>query len=172
MIYNGLQEVKCENKTNGASGDHTHYYMIREGQGTAQGITYSKQNYYIKVTVNDNGKGTLSVKDVTYYKDLFNTAIDANQVVFTNHHGSGSTELNLTVNKVVQVQYPVRPQTLALRGTPVIAPGAEYELTGSEFDFEVYKANANFEITDPTAVASGTNGAGSGEATVPFTTIT
>lgn len=172
VIYNGLQEVKCENKTNGASGDHTHYYMIRESQGTAQGITYSKQNYYIKVTVNDNGKGTLSVKNVTYYKDLFNTAIDANQVVFTNHHGSGSTELNLTVNKVVQVQYPVRPQTFALRGTPVIDPGAEYELTGSEFDFEVYKANANFEITDPTAVASGTNGAGSGEATVPFTTIT
>lgn len=172
VIYNGLQEVKCENKTNGASGDHTHYYMIRESQGTAQGITYSKQNYYIKVTVNDNGKGTLSVKDVTYYKDLFNTAIDANQVVFTNHHGSGSTELNLTVNKVVQVQYPMRPQTFALRGTPVIDPGAEYELTGSEFDFEVYKANANFEITDPTAVASGTNGAGSGEATVPFTTIT
>ena len=79
-------------------------------------------------------------------------------------------DLNLSATKVVEVVYPTR-QTRTLRA-PVIDPNASYEMEGSEFDFVVYTADANFQITGSTPVASGTNGAGNGTAPISFTTIT
>lgn len=182
VIFNGQAELTHQGETectNAAHGDnceyHKHYYMIRENAGTAAGITYDTKNYYIAVEIHDNGAGELRVENVKYYSDKFQKETDT--VLFTNHYGPGSVNLNLQVNKVVEIEYPQQAQTFALRGTPVIDPNAKYEMAGSEFDFEVYAADESFNLLKDAndkyiVVASGTNGAGSGSATVPFSTIT
>lgn len=164
----------CAACTEDDNGNHFHYYVIRETVGTASGITYTQDTYYMVVTLHDDGQGNLTAGK-TYYKTLADmvsraNAIEESAVLFTNHYGPGTVNLDLQVDKKVLVKYPT-PQTFALRGTPVIDPNVQYQLEGSEFDFEVYEADENFEITNTTAVASGTNGSGSGSAVVPFTTI-
>ena len=110
-------DADCEGKV------HSHYYVIEELHGNTTGITYSTENYYVKVDIHDNGKGLLEITGITYYSDKFATEIADTEVLFTNHYGSGSIDLNLEIDKTFKTE---------------TGRDYDYKLQGSEFDFEVY----------------------------------
>ena len=171
---------------NAIGGNHAHYYKIVEDEGNEPGVTYDSKAYYLKVTINDNGNGVLSVTKAEYYSDLFTTLIathtDSNgdgtwsideiqyppekQILFTNHYGPGSITIQPgDLKKIVQVK----------DNAAVI-----YHLEGSEFNFDLYAYNgtadewkdAAWQPTDD-PLTSGTNGASvNGVAPINFGSIT
>jgi len=174
---------------NAIGGNHAHYYKIVEDEGNEPGVTYDTKNdkaYYLKVTINDNGNGVLSVTKAEYYSDLFTTLIathtDSNgdgtwsideiqyapekQILFTNHYGPGSITIQPgDLKKIVQVK----------DNTDVI-----YHLEGSEFNFDLYAYNGTADewkdaAWQPTGdpLTSGTNGASvNGVAPINFGSLT
>ena len=170
---------------NAIGGNHAHYYKIVEDEGNESGVTYDSKAYYLKVTINDNGNGVLSVTKAEYFDSLDamketanpkpiathvdgndeNTELDPNEIVlipangtyvFTNHYGPGSITIQPgDLKKIVQVEQN---------------PDVVYALNGSEFDFDLYKpGDDGWEL-----LTSGTNGASdeNGVAPINFGSIT
>lgn len=166
---------------NAIGGNHAHYYKIVEDEGNEPGVTYDTKNdkaYYLKVTINDNGNGVLSVTEASYFASVQNMVNDANaiykqtfttvagtttvteagtktNVQFTNHYGPGSITIQPgDLKKIVQVK----------DNADVI-----YHLEGSEFNFDLYKpGDDGWEL-----LTSGTNGASvNGVAPINFGSIT
>ena len=131
---------------------HSHYYRIEEPVGSAEGVTYSTQVYYVRVDIHDNGKGLLEITGVTYFSDAFVTEITEDAVVITNHYGPGFMNLELELDKKFQTE----------SGIPY-----QYTLYGSEFDFQVFADEACTQL-----VTVGTNGASvDGVASITFGTV-
>ena len=177
---------------NAIGGNHAHYYKIVEDEGNEPGIAYDTKNdkaYYLKVTINDNGNGVLSVTKAEYFASVQNMVNDANaiykqtfttdsgtttvteagtktNVQFTNHYGPGSITIQPgDLKKIVQVK----------DNADVI-----YHLAGSEFNFDLYGYNGTADewkdaAWQPTGdpLTSGTNGASvNGVAPINFGSIT
>ncbi len=178
---------------NAIGGNHAHYYKIVEDEGNEPGVTYDTKNdkaYYLKVTINDNGNGVLSVTKAEYFASVQNMVNDANaiykqtfttdagtttvtetgtktNVQFTNHYGPGSITIQPgDLKKIVQVK----------DNAAVI-----YHLEGSEFNFDLYAYNGtadewkdeNWKPAAADLVTSGTNGASvNGVAPINFGSIT
>ena len=164
---------------NAIGGNHAHYYKIVEDEGNEPGVTYDSKAYYLKVTINDNGNGVLSVTKAEYFASVQNMVNDANaiykqtfttvagtttvteagtktNVQFTNHYGPGSITIQPgDLKKIVQVEQN---------------PDVVYALKGSEFDFDLYKpGDDGWEL-----LTSGTNGVSdeNGVAPINFGSIT
>lgn len=175
---------------NAIGGNHAHYYKIVEDEGNEPGVTYDSKAYYLKVTINDNGNGVLSVTKAEYFASVQNMVNDANaiykqtfttvagtttvteagtktNVQFTNHYGPGSITIQPgDLKKIVQVK----------DNADVI-----YHLEGSEFNFDLYAYNGtadewkdeNWKPAAADLVTSGTNGASvNGVAPINFGSIT
>lgn len=181
---------------NAIGGNHAHYYKIVEDEGNEPGVTYDSKAYYLKVTINDNDNGVLSVTKAEYFDSLDamketanpkpiathvdgndeNTELDPNEIVlipangtyvFTNHYGPGSITIQPgDLKKIVQVK----------DNAAVI-----YHLEGSEFNFDLYAYNGtadewkdeNWKPAAADLVTSGTNGASvNGVAPINFGSIT
>ena len=167
---------------NAIGGNHAHYYKIVEDEGNESGVTYDSKAYYLKVTINDNGNGVLSVTKAEYFASVQNMVNDANaiykqtfttvagtttvteagtktNVQFTNHYGPGSITIQPgDLKKIVQVK----------DNAAVI-----YHLEGSEFNFDLYEAAGTDGWDLGTLVTSGTNGASvNGVAPINFGSIT
>ncbi len=79
----------------GGATSKTYTYRIEENPGSEPGITYSNQKYYVRVTLNDDGDGSLAMT-TQYYSDAECTLpIQPEDAVFTN------TSHTLTVSKTV-----------------------------------------------------------------------
>ncbi len=142
---------------NHGTGDHYHYYAIREITGSTVGVTYDTTRFYLKVCVNDDGNGNLTVKSAEYYADLFTgqPLSGSSAVVFRNHYGPGVTTVNLALNKGFKTAVSGRPY--------------DYILHGSEFDFNVYDYSGGVKGE---LVTTGTNGASvNGIAPITFGTL-
>ncbi|MCI2061243.1 MAG: VWA domain-containing protein [Eubacteriaceae bacterium] len=63
-----------------------HFYKITEAAGTKGGVSYDSHSYIVKVTVNDNGEGTL-------------TAAADSVPEFTNTYSTSSVDVNLLASK-------------------------------------------------------------------------
>ena len=80
----------------GGATSKTYTYRIEENPGSDPGITYSGQKYYVQVTLNDDGDGSLAVT-TRYYSDAACTRqIQPEAAVFTN------TSHDLTISKTVE----------------------------------------------------------------------
>lgn len=98
------------------------YYVVKEENAGAKidGITYDKASYRVKVTVIDNGDGTLGTIVETY-----NESGTAANIVFTNKYEVGGTGKATFGGEKV------------LTGKP---------LKDGEFTFELYGADANYNL--------------------------
>jgi len=129
----------------------TYYYMIREAQGTDPNVDYTDKVVYLRVIVEDiESILTTSVEYGSYTEGTFTENKDAGFTTFTNHYGPHllNLELDLEKNVVTSIE------------------GANYRLQESEFEFGIYKANADGTKGD--YVTSGTNNA---EGKIVFGTI-
>ena len=97
------------------------YYLIKEENAgeTLGGITYDAKSYRVKVTVTDNGDGTLG----TTVEKFDEAGVAINDIVFTNKYEvTGTASATVAGEKV-------------LTGKP---------LKDGEFTFELYAADANY----------------------------
>lgn len=127
----------------------TFAFEVAEKLGTAGGVTYDRSAFRVKLTVADNGDGTLEVTpEVERVRDAWGDELPkpepADQIAFKNSYEPGSSGSSVTdAIKVVKV----------LTGR---------ELRAGEFSFELVEAGASGERV----VASGANAAdGSAELT-------
>lgn len=67
-----------------------HSYKVREVEGNAGGVTYDKNEYDVKVSVTDNGDGTLSAK-----------ASSDGAIVFKNSYAADPTSVSFSATKVL-----------------------------------------------------------------------
>ncbi len=100
----------------------THYYKIVENKGTAGGVTYSEEEYYVTVEVSDNDDGTLKVEGSENY-----TKLD-----FTNHYDASGS-----------VTFDVTKQTVDKNGAVYNDLDEAGESFGSLFRFEAYEILAD-----------------------------
>ncbi len=111
-----------ENITLGNAG--TYYFVLKENKGTIPGIIYDEAVYNITVKVNDDGKGTLTVEDVSMVKVTKDSSEKVTVITFTNTYKAADTSITLSGNKV-------------LIGRDLVA---------DEFAFIMSPANEKFEI--------------------------
>ncbi|MBP3326036.1 MAG: hypothetical protein J6L77_06435 [Coprococcus sp.] len=100
----------------------THYYKIVENKGTAGGVTYSEEVYYVTVEVSDNDDGTLKAHGSENY-----TKLD-----FTNHYDASGS-----------VTFDVTKQTVDKNGAVYHDLDEAGESFGSLFRFEAYEILAD-----------------------------
>lgn len=130
----------------------TFAFEVAEKLGTAGGVTYDRSAFRVKLTVADNGDGTLEVTpEVERVRDARGDELPkpepADQIAFKNSYEPGSSGSSVTdAIKVVKV----------LTGR---------ELRAGEFSFELVEAGASGERV----VASGTNAA---DGSVELTPVT
>ncbi len=131
-LYNGSTLV--DTATNAANGDFafdkltfnqigTYNYTVKEKKGNLGGIDYDTKAYAVKIVVSDdaNNDGKLDYK---VYVDNTETASIKNAIKFVNIYATEEVSVTLKATK-------------NLTGR---------ELVNGEFKFDLYKANANFEI--------------------------
>jgi len=113
----------------------TYYFIAVEENGghTQSNISHDGTQYVVKVVVSDNGDGTLA-KAVTYGTYI-----------------SGTESENFTAETVLNFTNTYIPQgdlTIALKGDKTLkdANGNERAVKEGEFDFLLYKADANFNV--------------------------
>ncbi|MBQ8381716.1 MAG: VWA domain-containing protein [Clostridia bacterium] len=99
----------------------TYYYAVVEKSGHLGGVTYDDAIYHVTVTVRDNGEGQLVA--TTALSDEAGNAVDS--IRFVNAYTAESTTVDISGSK-----------TLTGR-----------ELAAGEFSFELYKTDANFNVS-------------------------
>lgn len=135
----------------GYTAPGTYRYEIIEAAGVDPTVTYDDTVYHLTVVVADDGNGNLIIESATC-TDANGDGADA---LFTNHYGPGSTSIILEVEK-----------TFATLASDKIY---DYNMQGSEFDFNVYE---NVDGAKGERVTGGTNGVGvDGVAPVIFGSI-
>ena len=102
----------------GYAGVHTFTVKEVNGGSTIKGIKYDGSVYTVKITVEDDNQGKLSVKSVEYLKD----ATVAEEIKFENEYSADATDaIKLKATKGVEGK----------------------NLENEEFTFELYGADAN-----------------------------
>lgn len=83
------------------AGDYK--YEISEVQGNLVGVKYSKQKYYVKVTVSDDKEGKLQVDSVKYYSDANCEQMieGSSNVKFTNEYTEPTVNVQLEATKTL-----------------------------------------------------------------------
>ncbi len=103
-------------------GVYVYEVTEKQAQGETFGITYDGSKYTVTVTVTDNGRGSL-VTDVDYEKN----GEAANGLVFNN-------------------KYTPKPTSVEFTGDKELTGKINNTLEGDEFQFELYKSNANWTL--------------------------
>ncbi len=127
------------------TGEVAYKYIITELPGSLGGVKYSTEDYYLKVTVKDNGQGILTATPEYYADSTFTEKIDIQKVVFTNTYSAPNGTVILEAAKV-------------LNGRDMLA---------EEFDFVVKDAAGNTVAYGDNA----TEAADGSVATVSFSSI-
>lgn len=79
-----------------------YYYLVKESNTGISGMTYDDTQYLVKITVKDDGKGKLSVTEVTYATrkgDSGTFGGSANSIVFENSYKPNEVTLSMTGTK-------------------------------------------------------------------------
>ena len=99
-------------------------YEVTERQATGEtfGITYDGSTYTVTVTVADNGQGNM-VATADYEKN----GEQASELVFNN-------------------RYVAKPTSVVFTGDKELSGKINNSLEGDEFQFELYKSNANWTL--------------------------
>ena len=103
----------------------THYYVIKELDKNAGGMTYDTATYRITVEVTDDLNGEL-VAEVVSMTDADGKAVE-----------------KVTFNNSYEIEKPI---TVIVNGNKVLT-GREW-LDSDEFTFELYEANSNYEVSE------------------------
>ncbi len=107
-----------------------YYFVIKENsQSPIGGVSYDAAMYRITVTVEDNGKGQLVVKNTEMTRVLGTESSKAEKIVFTNHYDAASATVSLTGKKILNGR----------------------DLLSGEFNFLLYAANESFAVAEGTA---------------------
>lgn len=107
-----------------------YYFVIKENsQSPIGGVSYDAAMYRITVTVEDNGKGQLVVKNTEMTRVLGTESAKAEKIVFTNHYDAASATVSLTGKKILNGR----------------------DLLSGEFNFLLYAANESFAVAEGTA---------------------
>ena len=99
------------------AGEHT--YTVVEDPGNAGGITYDAKEFTVKVTVVDNGNGTLTA----------NVDYNGTPVAFENKYTHASAQVTLNGNKVLSGDW------------------SKVAAANKIFDFELYETGADFAVS-------------------------
>lgn len=120
----------------------TYYYVLKEknaGQ-SINGVDYVTTEHRIKVTLSDNGDGTMGMEVTTDgQKSTVNNVITVTGLNFTN-------------------TYTAKPAPITFSGTKDFKGNGMRELKANDFTFELYQADAQFVI-DGAALTTITNAA-------------
>ena len=77
-----------------------HYYKLVEEQGSAGGVTFDRSEHTVRVTVSDNGDGTLAAK--TELLDATGSVADDTRVTFRNGYEPADGSVRIVAAKVLQ----------------------------------------------------------------------
>ncbi len=115
---------------------NTYYYVVKELNAgkTINGVTYSDTMYKVTVNVEDDTVGGIRATAIVEKED---SAVNFNELNFTNTYAAAPTEINISGNKVLN----------GIR-----------ELEANEFTFEMYKTESTF-VADGAPLQSVTNAA-------------
>lgn len=103
-------------------GVYVYEVTEKQAQGESFGITYDRSVYTVTVTVTDNGQGSL-VASADYEKD----GQAASQLVFNN-------------------RYVAKPTSVTFTGDKELTGKINNTLEGDEFQFELYKSDASWNL--------------------------
>ncbi len=103
-------------------GVYVYEITEKQAEGETFGITYDGSTYTVTVTVTDNGQGNL-VATATYEKD----SQSADRLVFHN-------------------KYTAKPTSVIFTGDKELTGKINNTLEGDEFQFELYKSDANWNL--------------------------
>ncbi len=116
-----------------------YYYVAKEQKAgtTDKGVTYDNASYQITVEVTDNGDGT--IKSIATVKK---NGEDASTLDFYNTYDAADTNVTFSGNKFIKL----------INGTRTLKAG--------EFTFELYRTEADYDITGitPQTVSNAANG--------------
>lgn len=121
------------------------YYVKEYAPADKQGVAYDEKVYTIVVTLTDDGQGGLN-KTVT--ATLNGNAIPAESIT--------ETPEGATVALTFANRYTANGTSLTLSGKKYLS---NRELKAGEFTFQLYQADASFNVTDTTPVKTATNNA-------------
>ncbi len=114
-----------DTKKNGANGNFVfdsitysavgrYYYVVKEVIGTERGVTYDTTVYNVMVYITDDGLGQLGAT-------VYVNSVEDDDIVFTNTYEAAGTTVTLEAMKLLSGR----------------------DLAAGEFEFELYKADAN-----------------------------
>ncbi len=98
-------------------------YTITEVGGNQPGMTYSSEVYYLRVTVEDNGDGTMTATGKYYSDGAYTT--EAAAVVFTNVYTPPNASVQLSASKTLTGRDMIAGEFsfVAMEGDSIIAAG-------------------------------------------------
>ncbi len=108
--------------------EKVYYFVIKEKNESANGVTYDPVQYRYTVTVTDDGNGNLAVTDKALEKYDGITSVTATEVKFSNTYKAADTFVEFGGSKDIKL----------INGTR--------EINAGEFAFEVYNATSAFAL--------------------------
>ncbi len=126
-------------------GDH--YYRVTEAQGTNDLMAYDQTEYIVKITVTDNGDGTITVSDpVVVSGDSDKDQRVDHAMVFRNVYTPASVSETLTVEKIL----------LDENGLPMAFGNRVFQFTIQETagDFRTVIPGGFHQVVDPAAASN------------------
>lgn len=135
IATNGKAELRFDELTYSKEG--THYYKIEEIVfSTDPGVTYAENYYIIKVTVTDNGEGSLVAQQTVVF-----TSDGSNEILFTNTYKPAKVETSIHSTKELSGK--------------VLAEGQfSFTITETEGDFETVLAGGISETVKNTGAGT------------------
>ncbi len=104
----------------------TYYFVIKEQKGSAEYITYDKNEYRYTVTVADDGEGNLYVAGKTLRRFDGTNSVAAEAVMFENTYTAKKTSVDFSGTKELDT------------------PNTNRELAANDFTFEHYTTDSTF----------------------------
>jgi len=80
----------------------THYYVVKEKNTQAGGVTYDEGEYHVTISVVDNHKGQLETFTVIERQEANGDKFVASSIVFYNEYATGNAEVTFTVEKTME----------------------------------------------------------------------